>query len=71
MANKKNKKIIFNEEIDSAISGYTLAITFVGIGVFLLNNLDYFFYSYFINIFFYWYYWNFYRIGEKQGDKRI
>ena len=42
MANKKNKKIIFNEEIDSAISGYTLAITFVGIGVFLLNNLDYF-----------------------------
>ena len=42
MVNKKNKKIIFNEEIDSAISGYTLAITFVGIGVFLLNNLDYF-----------------------------
>lgn len=42
MENKRNKKIIFNETIDSAISGYTLAITFVGIGIFLLNNLDYF-----------------------------
>ena len=42
MENKKSKKIVFNEEIDSAISGYTLAITFVGIGIFLLNNLDYF-----------------------------
>ena len=42
MENKKSKKIVFNEKIDSAISGYTLAITFVGIGIFLLNNLDYF-----------------------------
>ena len=38
----ENKKIIFNEDIDSTISGYALAITFVGIGVFLLNNLNYF-----------------------------
>ena len=42
MEDKKSKKIIFSEEIDSAISGYTLAITFIGIGIFLLNNLDYF-----------------------------
>ena len=41
MENKKRKKIVFNEEIDSVISGYTLAITFVGVGIFLLNNLDY------------------------------
>lgn len=42
MKENKEKKVVFNEEIDSAISGYTLGITFVGIGIFLLNNLDYF-----------------------------
>lgn len=42
MENKKEKKIVFSEEIDNAISGYALAITFIGIGVFLLNNLNYF-----------------------------
>lgn len=36
------KKITFNESVDNAISGYALAITFIGIGIFLLNNLDYF-----------------------------
>lgn len=40
--NKNKKKIVFNEEIDSAISGYALAMTFIGIGIFLLNNMDYF-----------------------------
>lgn len=38
----KEKKIYFNEKIDSAINGYALAITFIGIGIFLLNNLNYF-----------------------------
>lgn len=42
MQNKKEKKIVFNETIDNAISGYSLAITFIGIGIFLLNNLNYF-----------------------------
>lgn len=40
--NKSEKKIEFTEEIDSAINGYALAMTFIIIGVFLLNNLDYF-----------------------------
>lgn len=39
---KKEKKITFSESIDNAINGYALAISFIGIGVFLLNNLDYF-----------------------------
>lgn len=38
----KEKKICFNERIDSSINGYALAITFIGIGIFLLNNLTYF-----------------------------
>lgn len=38
----KEKKITFNEKIDNAINGYSLAITFIGIGIFLLNNLEYF-----------------------------
>lgn len=39
---KAEKKVEFTEEIDSAINGYALAITFIIIGLFLLNNLDYF-----------------------------
>lgn len=38
----KEKKIVFNETIDNAINGYAVAITFIGIGIFLLNNRDYF-----------------------------
>lgn len=38
----KEKEILFNEKIDNAINGYALAITFMGISIFLLNNLNYF-----------------------------
>lgn len=40
---KKPKKIIFSEEVDSAINGYALGVSFLGIGVFLLAKPDYFF----------------------------
>lgn len=30
----KEKKIVFNETIDNAISGYSLAITFISVGIF-------------------------------------
>lgn len=33
---------MFSDKIDSAINGYALGISFVGIGVFLLLNPDYF-----------------------------
>lgn len=42
MDKKDKKKIIFSEEVDSAINGYALSITFIGVGLFLLNNLNYF-----------------------------
>lgn len=40
----KEKKIIFSKEIDSAINGYAIGISFAGIGLFLLLNSDYFVY---------------------------
>ncbi len=40
---KKEKKIIFSKEIDSAINGYAIGISFLGIGLFLLFKPDYFF----------------------------
>lgn len=40
--NKSEKEIEFTEEIDSAINGYAIAMTFIIIGLFLLYNLDYF-----------------------------
>ena len=39
---KKPKEIVFSEEIDSAITGYAIGISFTGIGVFLLLKPDYF-----------------------------
>lgn len=39
---KEKKKIIFSEEIDSAITGYAIGISFLGIGLFLLLNPSYF-----------------------------
>ncbi len=39
---RKPKQIIFSEEIDSAINGYAIGISFTGIGVFLLLKPDYF-----------------------------
>ena len=39
---KKPKQIVFSEEIDSAINGYAIGISFTGIGVFLLLKPDYF-----------------------------
>lgn len=39
---KKPKQITFSEEIDSAITGYAIGISFTGIGVFLLLKPDYF-----------------------------
>ena len=44
MANKekKSKKIVFSEEIDSALEGYALSLIFIGIGLFLLLKPDYF-----------------------------
>lgn len=40
---KKDKKIIFSTEIDSAINGYAIGISFSAIGTFLLLKPDYFF----------------------------
>lgn len=40
---KKPRKIVFTEAIDSAINGYALGFSFIGIGVFLLLKPDYFF----------------------------
>lgn len=39
---KKEKKIEFSEEIDNSINGYAVAFTFIGISIFLINNLEYF-----------------------------
>lgn len=39
---KRQKKIVFTEEIDSTINGYAIGISFTGIGVFLLLKPDYF-----------------------------
>lgn len=39
---KKPKKIIFSEEVDSAINGYAVGLLFVGIGLFLMLKPDYF-----------------------------
>ena len=39
---KKQKQIIFSEEVDSAINGYAIGISFTGIGIFLLLKPDYF-----------------------------
>ncbi len=39
---KKPKKILFSEEIDSAINGFTVGFLFIGIGLFLLLKPDYF-----------------------------
>lgn len=39
---KKSKKIIFTEEIDSAISSYAVGFVFIIIGLFLLLEPDYF-----------------------------
>ena len=38
----KEKKIIFSKRIDSAINGYAIGISFLGIGIFLLLKPDYF-----------------------------
>ena len=40
---KKEKKIVFTKEIDSAINGFALGVSFLGIGIFLLVKPDYFF----------------------------
>lgn len=39
---QKQKKVTFSEEIDSIISGFSLVITFIIIGIFLIFNKDYF-----------------------------
>lgn len=39
---KEKKKVIFSEEIDNAITGYAIGISFFGIGLFLLLNPSYF-----------------------------
>lgn len=39
---QKEKRIIFSEEIDSTISGFSLVITFIVIGIFLIFNKNYF-----------------------------
>lgn len=39
---KKPKKIVFSETIDSAINGYAVGVSFLGIGLFLLLSPDYF-----------------------------
>lgn len=41
-SNNKPKKIVFTEEIDSAINGFAVGISFTGIGIFLLLRPDYF-----------------------------
>ena len=40
--NEKTKEFVFSEEIDSAINGYALGATLLGIGIFLLIKPDYF-----------------------------
>ena len=43
MAKKeKEKKILFSEEIDSAINGFAIGLLFIGIGLFLFLKPDYF-----------------------------
>lgn len=39
---KKPREIVFSEEIDSAINGYAIGLSFTGIGLFLLLKPDYF-----------------------------
>ena len=39
---KKPKKIIFSEEVDSALNGYAVGFLFIGIGLFLMLKPDYF-----------------------------
>ena len=39
---KKPKKILFSEEIDSAINGFAVGFLFIGTGLFLLLKPDYF-----------------------------
>ncbi len=39
---KKEKKPIFSQEVDSAINGYAIGISFIGIGIFLLLEPNYF-----------------------------
>ena len=39
---KKPRQIVFSEEIDSAINGYAIGLSFTGIGVFLLLKPEYF-----------------------------
>ncbi len=39
---KEETKIIFSEEIDNSISGFSLVMTFIIVGMFLLFNKDYF-----------------------------
>lgn len=39
---KKEKKIVFSEEIDSLIEGLTLGVSFIAIGLFLIFVPDYF-----------------------------
>ena len=39
---KRPKKIIFSEEVDSAINGFAVGILFIGIGLFLMLKPDYF-----------------------------
>lgn len=39
---KKPREIVFSEEIDSAINGYAIGLSFTGIGIFLLLKSDYF-----------------------------
>ena len=39
---KKQREIVFSEEIDSAINGYAIGLSFTGIGIFLLLKPDYF-----------------------------
>ena len=38
----KPKKVLFSEEIDSAINGFAVGFLFIGIGLFLLLKPDYF-----------------------------
>ena len=37
---KEETKIIFSEEIDNSISGFSLVMTFIIVGMFLLFNKD-------------------------------
>lgn len=39
---QKKKTIIFSEEIDSTINGFSLVLTFIVIGIFLIFNKNYF-----------------------------